>query len=79
MTHNIIFPKRAPATLIKKAEKVLLKLQQGKAECRKSVRYGYQTLVLGGRGERMVITKSAIYCFNNHRDYETFINNPAYQ
>ncbi|NGZ66599.1 hypothetical protein G6Z92_06315 [Vibrio aestuarianus subsp. cardii] len=69
----IKLPKNSPQSLIKRVEKLKSKLDAGTAIIRKSERYGYPTLALG-KYERAVLLQDTIHVFNNHRDYEKFIN-----
>ncbi|BBM67936.1 hypothetical protein VA249_45820 (plasmid) [Vibrio alfacsensis] len=70
---KIIYPKKAPSTLIKRTEKAIRMLQNGAANFRTSTRFGYQTLALG-HCERMVKIGDTLHIFNRHSDYERFIN-----
>lgn len=75
---KLIFPKKAPESLIKRTEKALKMLEIGAAKYRKSNQYGYRTLDIGNC-ERLVIIGSIIHVFNRHSEYERFINNPVHQ
>ncbi|ELA9367449.1 hypothetical protein QUN99_003339 [Vibrio parahaemolyticus] len=71
----IKLPKKAPQSLIKRVDKLKSKLAAGTAIIRKTERYGYHTLVLG-KYERAVLFQDTIHIFNNHSEYEKFINIP---
>ncbi|NAX35489.1 hypothetical protein CAG54_11045 [Vibrio sp. V27_P1S3P104] len=72
---KLIYPKNAPQSLYKKAEKALHLIQANAAAYRSSTRYGYKTLALG-RCERLVKVGDILYVFNKHSEYERFINQP---
>ena len=70
---EIQLPKKAPQSLLKRAEKARWQIANGTAKLRKSERYGYWTLAIGSC-ERGVLLEGTLYVFNKHRDYELFIN-----
>lgn len=70
---DIQLPKKAPTSLIKRAEKVKHKIIDGTAKLRKSERYGYWTIALG-HCERAVLLDGTLFVFNTHRAYERFLN-----
>ena len=73
MNKAIIYPKNAPKSLINKTEKALRMLKSKAVSFRKSSRYGYKTLALG-HCERLVKVGECFHVFNQHSDYEKFIN-----
>ena len=70
---EIRLPKKAPQSLLKRAEKARWQITNGTAKLRKSERYGYWTVVLGYR-ERIVLFDNSLYVFTKHCEYEKFIN-----
>lgn len=74
MNIKIVLPKKAPKSLLNRAESALKKVEAGVARLRKSEAFGYRTMELG-RCERLVLVSDQLgYVFNNHKDYERFIN-----
>ncbi|MFA0356836.1 hypothetical protein AB4525_07955 [Vibrio breoganii] len=73
---DILLPKKASASLKKRAEKLLFKLDAGTIQLRKTERHGYTTAAIG-RGERAVILNNVVHIFSKHSDYEKFINRAA--
>ena len=71
---KVNYPKNANASLIKKVNNALSKINDGLLRGRKSNRHGYLTYVLG-RYERLVVVGDVWHCFSKHSDYEKFINN----
>lgn len=69
----IKFPKKAPLHLKKRVDKAVKKIETGTARFRKTERYGYQTLSLGNY-ERLVKMGNILHVFNQHSEYEKFIN-----
>ena len=71
---NINYPKNANASLIKKVNDSLNKINNGLLKARKTNRKGYLSYALG-RYERLVVVGDVWHCFSKHSDYERFINN----
>ncbi len=69
----IKLPKNAPQHLKKRVNKAINKIESGTARFRKTERYGYHTLPLGNY-ERIVKMGDILHVFNQHREYERFIN-----
>ena len=70
---EIHLPKKAPESLQRRIYKLRQQIINGTVKLRKSERYGYWTIALGYR-ERAVLLDETLYVFNQHRDYERFIN-----
>lgn len=74
MSIKIVLPKKAPKSLLNRAESAVKKIEAGVARLRKSEAFGYRTMELG-RCERLVLVSEQLgYVFNTHKEYECFIN-----
>lgn len=73
MSIKIVLPKKAPKSLLNRAESAVKKIEAGVARLRKTEAFGYRTMELG-RCERLVLVSEQLgYVFNTHKDYERFI------
>lgn len=69
----MIAPKNAPDEFLQRAAIMAEKIEKGEAKLRKTARYGYKTVYIGNN-QRGVLIDDRFYTFNQHSQYEKFIN-----